>query len=405
MEPENSEQIQENQEPRAADPGPGLNRGKTIVFSVATALLVIAICLGILEIGLRATMPKQEAIARSIPYDDLVDYHTYEILQDIHFTNEAGDHITFRSDENGLRNPQGQLPGADIILLGDSFISALNTPENKTLAHLLRARGYKIYNAGMDGFSTFQARYLLEDLLLNAHPRTVLLFFYLGNDLRDNFAAAVYQGPNRAPIREKREAEKDKKPRSEILCRKSVLCYRLFYSPVTILGKPRKTEKEPREDAPEPDNAMPENPMANFCLSEILSLRNNYDQDMGAAVMKTNMAFSQLSAMARAYNFRLVVIGLPSKAMIYEDMAKIPYSNVEKRFDEFVRESEEQGFSYDRPDEVVGALARGNGLEYISLLPLFRKNRNRNIFYKDDPHWTALGQKITADFIVKKILK
>jgi len=405
MKSENKNQIPENHETHALKHGPKLNRGKKIVFSLITAVLVIAICLGILEVGLRMAMPKQEAIARSIPYETLQDYHTYEILQDVHFTNEIGENIAFISDENGLRNPLGTLPKAEIILLGDSFMSALNTPENKTLAHLLRARGYKIYNAGMDGFSTFQASYMLEDLLLKSHPHTVLLFFYLGNDLHDNYGASVYTGPNRVPIRPTRKDKRKRKSRTEMLCRKSALCYRLFYSPITILGKPRKGRQESMNNAPKPDKALPENIMENFCLSEILSLRNTYDKNMIEAVIKTNLAFYHMTAMAKAFDFRLVIIGLPSKAMVYEDMSKVPYADVEKRFDDFVRVSEEQGFSYDRPDTVISTLARHNGLEYVSLLQLIRENRDQKIFFENDPHWTALGQKITADFVADKVLK
>jgi len=54
---------------------------------------------------------------------------------------DGGRRLAVHTDERGLRNPAQSFGAADTILLGDSFIEAINTPVERTLAGELRFGG------------------------------------------------------------------------------------------------------------------------------------------------------------------------------------------------------------------------------------------------------------------------
>jgi hypothetical protein len=60
-------------------------------------------------------------------------YKTYVPLTHWPGGNEAGEQFEVSFDEMGLRNPTQSLARADVLVLGDSFIAADNTPVEHTL--------------------------------------------------------------------------------------------------------------------------------------------------------------------------------------------------------------------------------------------------------------------------------
>lgn len=362
-----------NETPASGKP---LGKKKKILFTLILMAITGLACFAILEIAFRVMVGKQEKMVKNIPYTQFSGYYTYDPDSTFSFTNEDGRSISVHADTKGLRNPPETLAGARVIVLGDSFISALNTPEDQTLAARLRARGVKAYNGGMDGFSTINALYLLKDHLRDAEPETVVLFFYLGNDFRDNYFGS-FPAPGAAPV--------TAKPGPALsLCLKSVFCDTFLYNHV-YLGLIKKQAQDP---------------MASYCLSEIQALRTEYDPAMRQAVDKTDRAFSELAALGRTRGFRVVVVGLPSKAQVYRSLHEVAHADTEKRFASYARETIKRGLSFDRPDQVAGDLARKNGLPYVSLLNEFRRNGDKKLYYYLDMHWTAQGQAVAADYIM-----
>jgi len=114
-------------------------------------------------------------------------FYTYPPGSKFHFPNEDGKEIRVETDEYGLRNRPGTLAQAEAIILGDSFISAINTLQEQTLTGRLFQYSVKAYNAGMSGYSTYNEIYLLRYLVERAQPKIIILCFYLGNDFRENY--------------------------------------------------------------------------------------------------------------------------------------------------------------------------------------------------------------------------
>lgn len=93
--------------------------------------------------------------------------------------------IKITNDEYGFRNNLKILE-TDILFLGDSLIRATNTSDKYLLSNSFNE---KVYNAGMDGFSTYNSVEVAKFLLKKKKFKKIFLFFNLNNDFRDN----IYQ--------------------------------------------------------------------------------------------------------------------------------------------------------------------------------------------------------------------
>lgn len=100
----------------------------------------------------------------------------------------AGD-VEVRLNTLGLRGPEPDPPDDRDrwLVLGDSFALSVQVPEERTFEALLaRELEVEVWNAGVDGYSTWQetARYRQVDGALGSNH--VLLLYFLGNDLTDD---------------------------------------------------------------------------------------------------------------------------------------------------------------------------------------------------------------------------
>lgn len=103
----------------------------------------------------------------------------------------VGYQVPVRFDAQGLRGT-GVGPKAEgqkrLLALGDSFTMAVQVREEDTfVAHLAERTGWSVVNAGVDGYTTQQSmvRYRRLDGPLDVDG--VLLTFFLGNDLHEQF--------------------------------------------------------------------------------------------------------------------------------------------------------------------------------------------------------------------------
>ena len=322
--------------------------------------------------------------AQPIPYIAQGGFYTFPPLASETFINEDGQKIVIKTDKYGLRNPPGALAQADVILLGDSFITADNTPQKLTLAGRLEAKGLKVYNAGMDGFGTFESLALLRHLLDKTQARTIILCFYLGNDFRDNYFARISQ-PG-APDAATPDKISGTKLFFSSLWQKSRVLTFLYNRVYCGLIKGEAGNK-----------------IASYSLSEMMSYQLPNSEEMKQAASKTLLALEALAKLAKARHLHIYIVGIPSKAQVYKSFHEVSAFSVDKRSKAFALKVIRGGYSFDHPDQVLRNLTAKAGLTYISLLPLFRKNSAQPLYYQIDVHWTAVGQEIAADYIFDKL--
>jgi hypothetical protein len=336
--------------------------------------------------------------ANQIVYEQRRGYYVCPPSRELHFNlkNESGRDITLVTDEFGLRNPKGALRDADIVVLGDSFIMGSSTPEEETLVGQLRRRGLKAYNAGVGGYSTFQASRLLEDLLKVKTPRVVVLAFYLGNDFRDNYFEPA-SGP-RVQSGGAREQKADT-PKGSARGLKDTLNRLARY----LLKRSRLFERLYQRLYLGLYKGYSASPMASFALSEMESYRRVYSKEMREAVDKTDLAVSGIATLLKERNVKFLILGVPSKAQVAQSFNEISRVSDDKRSKAYALKVIAGGYSFDVPDERMREIAAREGIPYVSLLEIFRNLGAYKVYYQVDPHWNPEGQKIAADCLVESL--
>jgi hypothetical protein len=99
--------------------------------------------------------------------------------------------VPLRIDSFGLRGAEPGT-GPKWLAVGDSFTMAVQVAEADTFEDRLGAAlGVEVLNAGVDGYSTWQATLRYRSLDASPGVDAVLLTFFLGNDLADNDRAPV----------------------------------------------------------------------------------------------------------------------------------------------------------------------------------------------------------------------
>jgi hypothetical protein len=113
--------------------------------------------------------------------------HSSEYFARVHF-NQLG----LRDPRESFEKPPGTFR---ILLLGDSFMEAVQVEQQQTTAAVLEARllaarpdlNVQVINAGVAGWSTGIEGLYLDREGYRFEPDLVLLGFFIGNDLHDNY--------------------------------------------------------------------------------------------------------------------------------------------------------------------------------------------------------------------------
>ncbi len=94
-------------------------------------------------------------------------------------------YVTYRTDENGFRNPAG-ITKADVVFVGDSFTEAGSVSEEETFAQQFHSRtNLKVVNLGRGYYGPPQELIVLKRYGFKYEPRLVIWQIFEGNDLTD----------------------------------------------------------------------------------------------------------------------------------------------------------------------------------------------------------------------------
>jgi hypothetical protein len=103
------------------------------------------------------------------------------------FCNESGEYVTYHSDERGFHNPpdvwNDDRPA--VVAVGDSFTHGACVPTEDSFVGVIRARHPQTINLGMDSNGPLMMLASLKEYGARVRPKTVLWFYYEGNDLKD----------------------------------------------------------------------------------------------------------------------------------------------------------------------------------------------------------------------------
>ena len=361
---------------------------KKILANIFLIFMGVLAPLVIVEIVFR-TIPEPQSINTGIRYKSHDNFYTYEINARFHYKTETGKKIEIITDKNGLRNSSKNAASRRTYVLGDSFISAVNTEEQETLSFLLNTSGLPTYNVGMDGFSTFNAINLLENLITeyNPHLELVVLWFYLGNDFRDNYLVQV---PDIDSTHLPKEPPGPIKKIDSTLNKSKI--YQRLFKPLV------EKHLDKRHSLPK---------MENYASAELTSLLSEPSQDMKVAIRKTKYALNRLKSLSEKHKFDVFVVGIPSKAQTTQSFKEISGYAIDPDAKTLAENLLKTDFSFDNPDRLMISLTNELNLDYLSLLPTFRSSykTGRALYGLLDSHWNAVGQKIAAREFLKRIGK
>lgn len=106
--------------------------------------------------------------------------------------NESGTDVIYTSDERGFNNPRRMWSDSiDVALVGDSFVHGECVAPDHQLAALIRRAIPRTLNVGVAGAGPLSELAAIREYLRGKRPRTVVWFFYEGNDMEDLAAEAL----------------------------------------------------------------------------------------------------------------------------------------------------------------------------------------------------------------------
>jgi hypothetical protein len=101
--------------------------------------------------------------------------------------NESGEYTIYDADEHGFNNPRGlwSRDRVAIAAVGDSFALGSCVPAGKSFVDLIRRQYPATVNLGMDNNGPLLEFAGLREFLPALRPRSILWFYYEGNDLEN----------------------------------------------------------------------------------------------------------------------------------------------------------------------------------------------------------------------------
>lgn len=94
--------------------------------------------------------------------------------------------VPIRINQLSLRGAEVEGPGCWVVV-GDSFALSIQVPEEQTFEAIAEGLvGCAVWNAGVDGYSTWQASGRYANLADDPGVDGAVVLFFLGNDYRDN---------------------------------------------------------------------------------------------------------------------------------------------------------------------------------------------------------------------------
>jgi hypothetical protein len=328
------------------------HRAEAVLRRIALALVSTALSCGVAWWlwSERRLDPSIALVMNNAPrYQSRRGYYTY-VPEDRFIHRPWGEEqrqVDVEIDEHGLRNPANTLESADVIVLGDSFASALNTDADKRFTtDLAGITGLRVYDAGVDGFSTFQEGRLLRDLLsAGAHPQTVVLLFYTGNDFRDNFLDNIR------------------------------------ISKASFMGS------------------------ALVAQAMLMHAHPHFAENM-AAFRKTGEALEIVKDTSQAKGIRLIVVGIPTNIEVLQTArmygADDKFWMDKKELEMFQDAINSPDVSFDVADWRLRNILEAGHVEYVSLLAPFREHASERLYGWPDAHWTVRGQALAAEVVAKR---
>lgn len=317
-----------------------------------------------------------------------------------HIPNKEGywkigeDRVFVRINSKGLRDRELSYEKRPhtfrILVLGDSFVEGMQVPLEETFAKRLEFKlnesgmAFEVINAGFGGVGTDYALLFLRKEGHKYAPDLVLLGFFAGNDVQDNFRSReILQHGETGLAYEKRGViVRLKQFLAAHSCAYNYLGLALptwmpqFGKVLTKLGL---LSAQPAAD-PGTEAARP-----------WLIFAKSYPADLEEAWAVTRFLMSALAKEAEVHGGKLAVFSIPSREQLsghfWEGLISRPaFKAIE--------------WDLEKPDRILKVLTHECGIPFFPLLPAFReKAKKERLYYREDGHWNSRGSLLAAELV------
>jgi lysophospholipase L1-like esterase len=304
----------------------------------------------------------------------------------------------------GLRDPRTEYARpADthrILVLGDSFVEAVQVDASKTVAARLEAslqqhssRPVEVINAGVAGYGTGQEMLLLDQEGVRYQPNVIVLVVFLGNDIGDNSyrpdparseqtTRPTFELDSERMIRVEPGARSETGTGFRQALRSCCLLYNVFETGVLM-----KLSHGPVRDQPE------------FELDGRYLVRSLYetkpDPEMSRAWRITERLLGMMRDRASSEGVPFVIVGA-------SDWLALDETAWQERLGESRAASGR--YAPDVPNRMLGEIAGRLGVPYLDLLPTLASTSSREpLYFPIDTHWTPAGHAVVAEAIEAKL--
>jgi lysophospholipase L1-like esterase len=312
----------------------------------------------------------------------------------------------YRDREHSYEKPPGT---KRIVLLGDSFIEALQVPIEESLTKLLedRLRGAgknaELINLGVSGYGTALQYLTLAEYGTRYRPDLVVLFF-VGNDVSDNsrrlkgLPYLPYPVPNGNGGVARDQAGRplftpfaDQSSRLSFvtgILRRYSKAYRLVREKVETSPALHALLYRARLMSTPPE---PVKVNADFGFYEIY--RADYRPAWEEAWAVTEDLVLEIRRIAEAGGARFGLVIVPNAAEVYPGM----WQSVVAR----VPGMREARLDVEKPSRRLSEFLTRHDVPHVALLPMFRSRAPELpfLYVPNDGHWSAAGHRLAAELL------
>ncbi|MGQ0665961.1 MAG: SGNH/GDSL hydrolase family protein [Nitrospiraceae bacterium] len=353
-----------------------------ILLALASFIIAILAC----ELGLRIFYPQSMnlwSITRdgvSILEPNAAKYPP-QFYQEVR-TNSLG----MRDREHLIEKPAGVFR---ILLLGDSFMEALQVSFEESFPHLLE--GFlgerltfpvEVISAGVSGWGTDDQLTYLMRYGVKLKPDLVLIAMTLHNDVSDNLSEKFHY---------MLDGQLYEKPRQEISLTDFVILKAKIAlgqnSHLTQLAKRYQNVRKARDAGIRLDAHV----------TNLLMTEPSYDIQVGWDM--THQLLAKTKTVAEASGAKMVICLLP----LWMQVSGERLANFAKSQGLDLAE-----IRLEQPQQVMSEWGDRTGTEIIDLLPGFRqsmKNGQRDLVLGVDEHWNEAGHRLAASIVAEDLVR
>jgi len=428
---------------------------RTALLSGLTAGVTAALCVALLEVGLRAigdrlptwiTNPRRNLgeVNTDPRWQDSASYgprlaprvNTFCEWQqgDIvrmgflppGLVRHAAYRFPFVTDADGFRNSESVSTATVVAALGDSFTDGMTLPAELTWpARLARLLGVSVRNYGTAGFGPGQELLVLKEYVGARRARRVVVGFFAGNDLVDAERFESFQRDG-GPFPSVGRGWKFK----DVIARFDQLYLTSLYQGVSGLVGDRRRDPAVRRASPRVEDYSGEDPTASSAtrpgfdrglftvpvagrvlrfaflppyLNRLTLSRQQLEASRGWEL--TRRSYREMQRLVRAQGGELVILFIPFKAQVYLPLleASFPASELRSVLRLSLGGQSPPGLEFVMRNrlalnDLMREFCAEEGITFLDLTAELQAalSAGHNVYFPDDSHWNAAGHETAA---------